>query len=88
MKKIIQFFIELHQFFDGKKTLIGGYLLTIAVVFQEFGVGILELKWAWIPLTIKSLNWIGMFLGGSGAGHKIAKYFVEKKAEAAAEVKQ
>ena len=74
MNTVIKFISDFIAYFNGKKTAIGAFLLTLAVVCQEFGIGILEIKWVYLPIIIKSLNWIGMFFGGTGLTHKMIKY--------------
>lgn len=80
MNPIQKFFDDLWAYLDGKKTSIGSALLIAAVILQEVIIGIFEYDAPWEHKAIKALNWVGMFLGGTGIGHKLMK----KKEEAAA----
>lgn len=58
---------------NGKKTIIGSILMTTSIVLTEVLVGIWMVEGDWIAPTVKTLNWIGMLLGGTGLIHKAMK---------------
>lgn len=59
--------------FDGYKTLIAAVCMYVAVFLTEVVVGIWDVQWGTLPMVIKTLNWIGLALGGVGFGHKAVK---------------
>jgi len=64
---------QLWNFFSGKKTIIGSILMTGSIVITEVVVGIWMVEGDWIAPTVKTLNWVGMLMGGTGLLHKAAK---------------
>jgi hypothetical protein len=65
--------MKIITFFNGKKTIIGSILMTLAIIITEVLVGIWGVEGEWIAPTVKTLNWIGMLLGGTGLLHKAMK---------------
>lgn len=61
------------DFFNGKKTLIGGILLFGGTVLEQVIVGIWGISGDWVQPTIQTLDWVGMVVFGVGGGHKIIK---------------
>ena len=59
--------------FNGKKTIIGSVLMTASIILTEVVVGIWMVEGDWIAPTVKTLNWVGMLLGGTGLIHKAMK---------------
>src|SRR3972149_506606 len=58
------------EWFNGKKTIIGSIMMTIAIFLTEVVIGIWAADWVWLPGVISTLNWVGMLLGGTGLIHK------------------
>lgn len=58
---------------NGKKTIIGSIIMTVAILLTEVVVGIWGIEMDWIAPTVKTLNWVGMLLGGTGLIHKATK---------------
>lgn len=56
--------------FDGYKTLIAAACMYVAIFLTEVVVGIWDIEIEVLPMIIKTLNWIGLALGGVGFGHK------------------
>lgn len=65
--------LNLWNWFNGKKTVIGLALIGIATFLSEIVVGKWEVVATWIPKLIETLSWIGVALTGSGLLHKGTK---------------
>lgn len=61
------------EWFNGKKTIIGSVLMTVAIFLTEVVIGFWDYNPAWMPGIISTLNWVGMVLGGTGLIHKGVK---------------
>lgn len=47
--------------------------MMLAIFLSEVIVGIWGVEALWIAPAIKTLNWMGMLLGGTGMAHKLFK---------------
>lgn len=53
--------------------------MALAIFITEVLVGFWEVEGAWILPMVKTLNWVGMLLGGTGLFHKMVKPKPEAK---------
>jgi hypothetical protein len=65
--------INLWNWFNGKKTVIGLALMGISTFLEAIVIGKWEATATWIPKVIETLAWIGAALTGSGLLHKGTK---------------
>ena len=61
------------EWFNGKKTVIGSALLFLAVFGNEVLAGLWEFNPSWLTPAIKTCSWFGMLFGGVGLTHKAVK---------------
>jgi len=69
----MKFLSNLWLFFNGKKTIIGSFLITLSVIMQELIINIFEYDAPWEHKVIKALNYIGGLLTTAGLIHKYEK---------------
>ena len=50
---------------NGKKTVIGAIMLSVAVLLPKLGLDV-----SWLGQAISILEWLGAILSGVGIGHK------------------
>lgn len=67
------------EYFNGNKTTIAAVLMMAAIFGQEVVIDIWMYQPEWMFKMLKSLNWIGMSLGGVGILHKGTKAIKESK---------
>lgn len=64
---------NLINWFNGKKTTIAAILMALSMFITEVLIGIWGMEVDWFPMLVKTLNWVGMILGGTGLIHKAIK---------------
>ena len=64
---------KLLAWFDGNKTIIGGFLIAFSLFLQQQVEGTLAFHPDWVNTLISILQWIGGLLGSAGVVHKIIK---------------
>lgn len=65
--------INLIKWLNGKKTVIGAFLIALALFLQDQIVGALNVHEVWLDTLIVYLQWAGAILGGTGFVHKLLK---------------
>lgn len=72
-KKITEAWAGIVEWFNGRKTAIGGKTLILAEFIDKVVVGIWHFNPAWMPQVTETLEWFGFILGGVGLLHKGTK---------------
>ncbi len=62
--------IQLWEYFNGYKTNLAAGILILSVFLSEVIVGIWSVEASWMNNIIRTLDWFGMILGGTGLTHK------------------
>ncbi len=61
------------NWFDGKKTAIGGTLLLVSTVITQLVIGVNHYDPSWLDTVIANLNYIGEAFTAGGLIHKAVK---------------
>lgn len=69
---------QLWEYFNGKKSVIGGAILTFAFFVNQFDQQVLIGYWhivnpIWYQPLLDTVDWFGAVLGGVGIIHKAVK---------------
>ncbi len=65
--------MNIFEWFNGKKTIIGATILFVATFLSEIIIGKWHVTVDWMQPLIETLNWLGMAMTGLGLGHKAFK---------------
>ena len=65
--------IALWNWFNGKKTIIGTFLIALAMFLSTQVVPLIQPEPSWLATIIAGLNWVGAALGSLGVGYKMFK---------------
>lgn len=70
--------VKFWNWISGKKTVIGGYMLLLALAITELAIGQWGIEADILPKIVGTLNWIGGILTATGGAHKIGKAIKKK----------
>lgn len=65
--------------FDGKKTTIGGALLIASTFADQVVIGMWDVTSDLLARGMQTADWLGLAMGGTGLGHKVAKYATKQE---------